>query len=198
MATLPSDIQNEQPDGIAVRIASLTDEGQAQVVEALEAAAADGALDEDAFQEAVGNAESADESRANVEGYREQQAEAAEAGDYDKAQEFANKSEYELREIDDLGGSEAAGEVIEAQTDQMELAEADSYQDAAQDNANFAMSDNGTEAQREAAAETAADYAATSAQYGAQADAGGTYGDHSYDATVNDAPDAMDTAGTEG
>ena len=198
MATLPSDLQNELPEGMSVRIASLSDEGQQQVIDALLEAQSNGALTEEAFEDAVGGAESADYSRENVEDLREQQAEAAEAGDYDKAQEFANQAEYELKEIDDLGGAEAADEVLEAQTDQAELATAQDHQDYAQENADFAASDRGTEAQRDMAADTAADYAASSAQYGSQADAGGTYGDHSYSAASTDAATATDTAGTDG
>jgi hypothetical protein len=202
MATLPSDLQNELPDGelpegMSVRIASLTDEGQQQVIDALYEAQGDGELTEESFQDAVGNAESADESRENVENLRTDQAEAVESGDFAKAQDLANQSEYELREVDDLGGTEAEQEVLEAQTDQQELADAGASQEAAEENADFAMSDRGTEGQREAAAETAADYSADAAQSASQADAGGTYGDHSYSASANDVPAAEDSAGTD-
>jgi len=202
MATLPSDIQNdlpegELPEGMSVRIATLTDEGQQQVIDALYEAQADGELTEESFQDAVGNAEYADESRENVESLREDQAEAVESGDYEKGKDLATQAEYELKEIDHLGGTEAAEEVLEAQTDQAELAAAGDNRDAAQENADFAMSDRGTEAQRETAADSAVDYSADAAQSAAQADAGGTYGDHSYSAASNDVPVAEDTAGTD-
>jgi hypothetical protein len=203
MATLPNDLQNdlpggELPEGASVRIASLSDEGEQQVIDALYEAQSDGALTEEAVNEAVGNAESADESRENVEEARDNQAEAADSGDYAKAQEYANQAEYELKEIDDLGGTEAEAEVIEAQTDQAELAEAQDNADYAQENADFAASDRGTEGQREMAADNAGDYAQKSAELGNQADAGGVYGDQSYGATANDSADAQDTAGTDG
>lgn len=202
MATLPSDLQNglpggELPEGASVRIASLTDEGGQQVIDALYEAQGEGELTEDAVNEAVGNAEMADESRENVEQARDNQAEAADSGDYAKAQDYANQAEYELREIDDLGGTEAEAEVIEAQTDQAELAEAQDNADYAQANADFAASDRGTEAAREMAAESAGEYAQDAAQLGNQADAGGVYGDQSYGATASDAADAQDTAGTD-
>ncbi len=203
MATLPNDLQNELPDGelpdgVSVRMASLTEEGQQQVIDALYEAQGEGALTEDAINEAVGNAETADEARENVEQARENQAEAADAGDYDKAQEYANTAEYELREIDDLGGTEAETEVIEAQQDQVELAEAEDHAEYAQENADFATSDRGTEGQREAAAETANEYAESSNELGNRADAGGEYGDHSYSASANDDAAAQDTADTDG
>lgn len=197
MATLPTDIADQLPEGMSVRIASLTDEGQQQVIDALMEAQANGALTEDTFNDTLANAETADDSRENVEEARDNQAEAADAGDYETAQEQANIAEYELREIDDLGGAEAEAEVVEAQQDQVELAEADSHQDYAAENADFAMSERGTEGQREAAAENAGDYAQSSAELGNQADAGGVHGDQSYGATANDAPDAQDTAGTD-
>lgn len=198
MATLPTDIADQLPEGMSVRIASLSEEGQQQVIDALTEAQGSGALSEDTFNETFSNAENADDSRENVEQARENQAEAADAGDYDKAQEQANVAEYELREVDDLGGSEAEAEVIEAQQDQVELAEADANQEYAEDNADFAMSDRGTEGQREAAAETADDYADSANELGNRADAGGEHGDQSYSATANDAPDAQDTADTDG
>jgi hypothetical protein len=197
VATLPSDLQDQLPDGMEVRIASLTDEGQQQVIDALQDAQTDGGLDEDAYDHAVTNAENADYDRENVEELHTEQAKAADAGDYDKAQDYANKAEYELKDIDDLGGHEAAHEVVEAQTDQQELGTAQSDQDYAHQNAEYAASDHGTEAGREAAAETADHYAEEAAHYGAQADMGGTYGDHSYSATSSDAATAEDTAGTE-
>jgi hypothetical protein len=196
MATLPSDIADQLPEGMSVRIASLTDEGQQQVLDALTEAQSAGPLTEETFQDTVSNAESADYARENVEIAREAQAEAADSGDYAKAQEYANQAEYELREIDHLGGAEAEEEVLEAQTDQVELATAQDHADYAQENAEFAASDRGTEAAREVAADTAGDYAASSAQYGNQADAGGVYGDQSYSATTTDT--TTDTAGTEG
>lgn len=202
MATLPNDIQaelpeGEMPEGMSVRFAELTEEGQAQVIEALAEQAYEGDLTEDSINEAVGNAETADESRENVEDLREQQAEAVESGDYEKGQDLANQAEYELREVDDLGGSEAEAEVLEAQTDQQELADAADNADYAQENADFAMSDRGTESQREIAADTAVDYSADAAQSASQADAGGTYGDHSYSAGANDVATAEDSAGTD-
>ena len=195
MATLPSDIADQLPEGMSVRIASLSDEGQAQVLEALTEAQGAGEITEETFQETVSNAEYADESRENVEVAREAQAEAADSGDYAKAQDYANQAEYELREVDHLGGSEAEAEVIEAQQDQVELAGAQDNLDAAHDNAEFAASDRGTEGQRDAAAESAAEYAQTSTELGNQADAGGVYGDQSYTATTTDT--TTDTAGTD-
>lgn len=194
MASLPNEIADQLQEGMSVRIASLSEEGQQQVVDALSS----GDLSEEEMNEALSNAEDADYARENVEEARENQAEAADAGDFDKAQEYANAAEYELREINDLGGTEAEAEVIEAQVDQAELAEAQDHADYAQENADFAMSDRGTEGQRDAAAETAGEYAQSSAELGSQADAGGVYGDQSYGATVNDAPDAQDTADTDG
>lgn len=198
MATLPTDIADQLPEGMSVRIASLSDEGQQQVIDALVEAQGGGELSEDAFNDAVGNAETADYARENAEEARENQAEAADAGDYDKAQEYANAAEYELREVDDLGGAEAEEEVIEAQQDQAELAEAEDNAEYAEDNADFAMSDRGTEGQREAAAETADEYADSAAELGNRADAGGVYGDQSYSAAANDEADAQDTADTDG
>ena len=197
MATLPSDIQDQLPEGMSVRIATLSDEGQQQVLDALTEAQGDGALTEEAFSDAVSSAEMADESRENAEIAREGQAEAADSGDYAKAQDYANQAEYELKEVDHLGGAEAEEEMIEAQVDQAELAEAQDNEAAAQENADFAMSDRGTDAAREIAAENADEYAQEAVNLGNQADAGGIYGDQSYSAAADDAPDAQDTAGTD-
>ena len=198
MATLPTGIADQLPEGMSVRIASLSEEGQQQVIDALTEAQGSGALSDDNFNETVSNAENADDARENVEQARENQAEAADAGDYGKAQEHANTAEYELREIDDLGGAEAEAEVIEAQQDQVELAEAQDEADYADDQADFAMSDRGTDAARDIAAENAGEAAQDAAELGNRADAGGEYGDHSYSAAANDVPDAQDTADTDG
>ncbi len=194
MATLPTEIADQLQEGMSVRIASLSEEGQQQVVEALSS----GELSEDEMNEALQNAEDADYARENVEEARENQAEAADAGDYDKAQEYANAAEYELREIDDLGGTEAEAEVVEAQVDQAELAEAQDQENYANEQADFATSDRGTAEARDIAAENAGEAAQESVELGNQADAGGVYGDQSYSATANDAPDAQDTADTDG
>lgn len=195
MATLPTDIADQLPAGMTVEIASLTEEGQQQVIEALTEAAESGALTEDAIDQAVTDGENADESRENVEAYRQEQADAVADGDFDRGAEQARNAEYELREIDDLGGSEAENEVLEAQQDQVELHSAEADAEYAQDNATFAASDHGTEGQREAAAETAADYGQSALQSAGQADMGGTDADHSYTATTTDT--TVDSAGTE-
>lgn len=196
MATLPTELADQLPSGMTVEIASLTEEGQQQVIEALTEAADSGSLTQDAIDQAVTDGENADESRENVEMYRQEQAEAVAAGDLDRGAEQAKNAEYELREIDDLGGSEAENEVIEAQQDQAELHSAEADAEYAQDNANFAAGDGGTEGQREAAAETAAEYGQSSLESAGQADMGGTDADHSYTATTTDT--TTDSAGTDG
>lgn len=179
---LPQSILDQMPSELQVKVASLSEEGQQQVVDALTEAEAEYGLDHETIDEAVRNAEDADFHRENVENLQAEQAEAADAGDYGKAQDLANRAEYELREVESLGGTEATEGVIRAQSDEAHLESAQSNEDHAQDLADFAASGRGTDAANEAAAEDAADYQQRADEEGDLGDQGGVHGDHDYSA----------------
>lgn len=114
-----------------VEIASLTDGAQDQAQAVVEAAAADGTLDDLDLDEVVSNARDADEARENAENLQVDQAKAAADGDYEKAEELSVKAEYELREVEDKGDDPLAAqnEIRDADYDQMDLENADYHQE---------------------------------------------------------------------
>lgn len=125
----------------------------------------------------------AEDKREEAETYQAEQAKAADAGDWDTAKDYADKAEYAMQEVQDHGGDVAASEVIEAQQDSANLEWADYHQEIADDNAVTAASYAETGDMDHAAqyAETASSEATVAADYGAVADQGGAYADHTVD-----------------
>jgi hypothetical protein len=167
----------ELPETFSVEVAALSDIGQAEVYEALEA----GELDAETI---LDNAEAADVNREDIADLRLQQADAAEAGDYEKAEEYADKVGYEMREIEELGG-DMDNQIVDADRQEAALDNADWNQDIADANADTAeaYAAEGDFDHAAQYADTAIDHAEVAADYGDQGDAGGHYADHDVSTT---------------
>jgi hypothetical protein len=139
----------------------------------------------------------AEEAREEAEYYQGEQAKAAEAGDWEKAEEMAENAEYAMEEVKDHGGDVADSEILEAQYDQMELENADYHQEIADDKAEAAeaYAAEGDLETAEMYADGAASEATIAADSGALADQGGTYADQTVDTSSTfDATATVDTS----
>lgn len=196
MADLSPSTLDQMPEGFRVELAGLSQEGQDQVIEAITAAQDSGTLDDAAVHDALDQAAQADLHRANVEDLHQQQADAADAGDYAKAADLAQQAEYQLKEVEDHGG-DADDALVRADADVTHLESAQANADTAHDMAEFA-GHMGTPEAAETAMDSASNYAATAAEEGAAGDQGGHYADHDYAApATTDDPGTIDTSGAE-
>ncbi|MEZ5398196.1 MAG: hypothetical protein R2729_00920 [Bryobacteraceae bacterium] len=166
---------NDLSTEFTIDIANLSEEGQEQVHEAIEAVAAGGEeVDAEAVTDAIEAAQEADVHREAAVELQHEQAERAEAGDYEGAHEAAVEAEYHIQAVADLGGEDnTMDQWHEAQA----LGEADWHQDIADENAVTAESylesgDADTAAIYSEAAVAETDVAASYADMG---DHGGTY-----------------------
>lgn len=177
--TLEQFMQTEAGQQMSIDIAGLSDMEQANLQAALQKAADEGALEDFNADSAILDAQLAETAREEAEYFQGEQAKAAEAGDWEKAEEMAENAEYAMEEVKDHGGDVADSEILEAQYDQMELENADYHQEIADDNAASAeaYAAEGDLETAEIYADSAAGEAATAADYGSMADAGGTYAD---------------------
>lgn len=208
--TLDDFWQTEVGQQLQVDMAGMSQEEQATMLSQLEKAADNGDLNADFNTDSMfSDSIIAEEKRDEAEAYQAEQAKAVEAGDWEKADELAEKAEYAMEEVKDHGGDVADAEILEAQYDQMELENADYHQEIADDAAASAeaYAAEGDLAAAEVYADTAADHAGAAADYGAMADQGGSYADQtvdtssSFDATattpaVDTSYDAVDTSTT--
>jgi len=171
-----------------IEIASLTDGAQDQAEAVVEAAAADGTLDDLDLDDVVSNARDADQARENAEDLQVDQAKAAASGDYEKAEELSVKAEYELREVEDKGDDPLAAqnEIRDADYDQIDLENADLHQDIADDKADAAI-----DAAESGDFETAEDLADGAAD---EIDVADDYGGNEDDVEAAEHVDADDSA----
>ena len=194
--TLEQFMATDAGQQMSIDIAGLSDMEQANLQAALQKAADEGTLEDFNSDSAILDAQAAETAREEAEYFQGEQAKAAEAGDWEKAEEMAENAEYAMEEVKDHGGDVADSEVLEAQYDQMELENADYHQEIADDNAASAEA-YAAEGDLDTAAiyaDSAAGEAATAADYGAQADAGGTYADQTVDTSSTfDATATVDT-----
>lgn len=194
--TLEQFMATDAGQQMSIDIAGLSDMEQANLQAALQKAADEGTLEDFNSDSAILDAQAAETAREEAEYFQSEQAKAAEAGDWEKAEEMAENAEYAMEEVKDHGGDVADAEILEAQYDQMELENADYHQEIADDNAASAEA-YAAEGDLDTAAiyaDSAAGEAATAADYGAQADAGGTYADQTVDTSSTfDATATVDT-----
>ena len=194
--TLEQFMATDAGQQMSIDIAGLSDMEQANLQAALQKAADEGTLEDFNSDSAILDAQAAETAREEAEYFQGEQAKAAEAGDWEKAEEMAENAEYAMEEVKDHGGDVADSEILEAQYDQMELENADYHQEIADDNAASAEA-YAAEGDLDTAAiyaDSAAGEAATAADYGAQADAGGTYADQTVDTSSTfDATATVDT-----
>ncbi|MCR9279374.1 MAG: hypothetical protein NXH85_15565 [Pseudomonadaceae bacterium] len=116
-----------------VEMAGLNDNEAAQVKEALSEAEFNNELDSLDVENEIEQAQFAEEDRAQAEELREEQVEAADAGDYDTARERAEQVEQELRDSSEEHGGDLDNAISENAHDVEVLSEADYQQEVAED-----------------------------------------------------------------
>ncbi len=195
--TLEEFMATEAGQQLSIDTAGLSQTEQANFMAALQKAADEGGLEDFNSDSAILDAQLAETAREEAEYYQGEQAKAAEAGDWEKAEEMAENAEYAMEEVKDHGGDVADSEILEAQYDQMELENADYHQEIADDNAASAEA-YAAEGDLDTAsiyADSAASEATTAGEYGAMADQGGTYADQTVDTSSTfDATATIDTS----
>ncbi len=155
------------PEAFRVEIADLSTTGRDDILEAF---AADPGMSQDEAEALVHNTQAADEARDNFDALQKDQEAHMEAGDWEGARDRAHDAEYEMREVEDLGGH-ADAQILEAETDQHEIDEAIQQHDAAQtasvDAADFAA--HGMNGAAEVYSQSAGEHAATAVDSAAAA-----------------------------
>lgn len=150
-----------------VEMAGLNDNEAAQVKEALSEAEFNNELDTLDIENEIEQAQFAEEDRAQAEDIREDQVNAADAGDYETARERAEEVQQELRDSSEEHGGDLDNAISENTHDIEVLSEADYQQEVAED-----------------MAEDAYDYAELESAEG-------------YDESMDDAYDAADNADSQ-
>lgn len=204
--------QTEAGQQLQTDMAGMSQAESATMMSQLQGAADAGELHADFNTDSMFlDSQQAEQARSDAEYYQGEQAKAAEAGDWETAKDFADKAEYSMQEVQDHGGDVAASEIIDAQHDSANLDWAEYHQEIADDNAVTAASyaESGDMDHAAQYAETATNEGSVAADYGATADQGGSYADHtvdtssSFDATASassidtsSAASAVDTSTT--
>jgi len=188
--SLPESVIDELPHDFRVEVANLSEEGQAQVVEAVSAAHDSGHLSDLDLEQTVSDAQSADTARENVEQLHHDQAQAVADGDLAKADDLAHQTEYELKEVQDHGG-DADKQIVQTEADQAHLDWAQYHDEIAHDSGHDAAAAyaSGDTAHGDTYAATAADHGTVAAQDAHAADQGGVSADHGYDAAASTGAD---------
>lgn len=205
--TLEEFWQTENGQQLQTDMAGMSQAEQATMLNQLQQAADNGDLSSDFNSDSMFlDSQLAESARENAEYYQAEQAKAAEAGDWERAEEMASNAEYAMEEVKDHGGDVADSEVLQAQHDQMNLENADYHQEIADDNAASAeaYAASGDLDTASIYADSAASEATTAGDYGAMADQGGSYATQTVDtsstfdatATVDTSASTIDTSAT--
>lgn len=154
-------------DTFRVEIASLSDEGQEDVLDAIEA---DPTMTREEADALIHRTEDADDRRENFDALQHEQEKEMEAGDWETARDRAQEAEYEMREVEDLGG-DAEAEIHEAHNDVAEIDDAIDKDDMAAQDAHDAAdyAAHGMDGAADVYGESATEHAVDSAE---AADAG--------------------------
>lgn len=135
-----TDLDDQEPDTAEaveamyeVELAGLNENEAAQVKEALSEAEFDNELDSLDVENEIEQAQFAEEDRAQAEELREEQVEAADAGDYETARERAEEVQQELRDSSEEHGGDLDNAINENAHDVEVLSEADYQQEVAED-----------------------------------------------------------------
>lgn len=196
--TLDDFWQTENGQQLQTDMAGMSDAEQATMLNQLQQAADNGDLHQDFNTDSMFlDSQLAETKREEAEYYQAEQAKAADAGDWEKAEEMASNAEYAMEEVKDHGGDVADSEILQAQHDQMDLDNADYHQEIADDNAASAdaYAASGDLDTASIYADSAASEATVAADYGAAADQGGAYADQTVDTSSTfDATATVDTS----
>ncbi|EGF92517.1 ECLF2 upstream ORF [Asticcacaulis biprosthecium C19] len=162
-----------------VEIANLSEDGRDDVLEAIEANPAMTAEDAEVL---LDRTEAADAARENFDDLQKEQDQLMKDGEWETARDRAQEAEYEMREVEDLGG-DADTEILEAETDVAEIDEAMDEQEmgeqAAADAADYA--DRGMEGAAEVYGQTASEHAGNAVDNAASAAPNEYNADHDVD-----------------
>jgi hypothetical protein len=130
--------EGQMLDEVRVSLATLSEESQQQVLDAVEFAQATHTTDELDVRQVVQDAEAADYHRAQADEYQQLQAKAVSDGNWEEAREYAARAQGELETVADHGGSDVP--VAEAEQDVTNLDNSRWEQRQANDNARAAAS----------------------------------------------------------
>lgn len=133
-----SDATPDVLSDVDVSLANLSEESRQHVVDAVEFAEATHTTDELDVREVVQDAEAADYHQSLADEYQQLQAKAVSDGNWEQAQEYAQKATGELEAVADHGGSDAP--VAEAERDVSNLDNARWEQRQANEDARAAAS----------------------------------------------------------
>jgi len=201
--TLDEYFQTEAGQQLQTDMAGMSDAENATMMSQLQSAADAGDLHEGFNTDGMFlDSQTAEGARQDAEQLQGEQAQAVADGDWDKAHDLAQQTQYEMQEVQDHGGDVAPAELDQNSADLANTSWAEYHQEIADDNAVTAASyaDAGDADHAAQYGEIAADQGASAADYGALADQGGVYGDHtvdtssSFDATANSS--SYDTSGS--
>lgn len=195
--TLEEYFQTDAGQQLQTDMAGLSQAETATMMSQLQQAADNGDLHADFNADQMFlDSQLAEDKREEAEYYQGEQAKAAEAGDWETAKDYADKAEYAMEEVKDHGGDVADSEILEAQKDEANLEWADYHQEIADDAAATAASyaESGDTDAAAVYAEAAGNEATVAGDYGASADQGGSYADHTVD--TSSTFDATATAST--
>ena len=164
-----------------VELASLNEDEEEQVVEALREAEMSGELQVTDVDHVIAEAEAAENNRLETEEAQQLQAEAADRGDYQAAREHAETAQNEIQDAIGQGGqySEAA---LEIDHDVQVLSEAEWQQEIADETVvdAVAYAEGGSESGTEAALDDAEDAQTAADDYGQS----GNRDEHNTDPTI--------------
>lgn len=142
MPELTPAAQSALPDSFMVEIADLSETGQAQVIDALNAV---GDIDQGVADRALAAAQEADDHRETIGDLREARGDAIADGDVDAAAQYAQDIVWELEEVRGAGGDVDA-ELIVAEQDLAHHQQAVADTDAANELAGFAANQGSPDA----------------------------------------------------
>ncbi len=174
----------ERSEDVDLALAGLRDGAGKDATHAIEQMEHDGTYNEAAAQEAIHNAQLADEARENFDMHQHEQAKAAEAGDIDHARDEATAAGYDIKEVAEHGLQENA-HIVDAQADhnyddgqhlQAAHQNAETAADYAASADSYAQAGDYSHAAAEAS--IAADHHDSAAADTHAADAGGSYASH--------------------
>lgn len=182
MATDASNDDTQLPSDFEVQIAALNQDEQAQVIDAMHAAAADGSLHDFNLDHAVSEAKEAQHHRENVEELHHAQADAVAHHDYAHAHDLAQRAEWQVHAVQDHGG-EGDAQLAHAEADVQHLDDAQFQQQWAHEDAQWAHQDaqDGNAAHAAEMGHQAHDHSDSADDSASHAAEGGPQGDHSYD-----------------
>ena len=184
--TLDDYFQTDAGQQLQIDMAGMPDGARSDMMAQLQNAADAGSLTEDFNTDGMFlGSENADAARQDASADLAQQAQDAQAGNWDAVQTDAQNAAYSMEEAQSDGGTVDDSQIVQAQTDDANAGWAEYHQEIgdADSTTAAAYAASGDTDTAQMYADSAASQDTTAADYGATADAGGIYADHAVDAT---------------